>query len=74
LFSSLSSFPNYAKMREGKVILTPKQVENLIEKGSAIVILGRQVLNLDSWLEKHPGGAKVILHVVGNDTTDEINA
>jgi cytochrome b involved in lipid metabolism len=66
----------FVQMREpsGKIVLTPKQVEALIENGHAIVILGQHVLNLDSWLNYHPGGAKVILHVVGRDATDEINA
>ncbi|RAL62673.1 hypothetical protein DID88_004516 [Monilinia fructigena] len=31
-------------------------------------------LKLDSWLNHHPGGAKVILHVVGRDATVELDA
>lgn len=66
----------FVQMREpsGNTVLTLQQVEALIENGHAIVILGQRVLNLDSWLDSHPGGAKVILHVVGRDATDEINA
>jgi delta8-fatty-acid desaturase len=58
----------------GKVVLPPKKIEALIENGHAIVVFGQYVLNLDSWLHYHPGGAKVIHHVVGRDATDEINA
>lgn len=66
----------FIQMRDpaSKNVLTPSQVEALIENGHAIVIFGKRVLNLDSWLKYHPGGAKVILHVVGRDATDEINA
>jgi delta8-fatty-acid desaturase len=49
-------------------------VEDLIAEGHAIVILNDKVLKLDSWLRYHPGGDKTILHMVGKDATDEINA
>jgi delta8-fatty-acid desaturase len=55
-------------------ILSPKEVEDLIAEGHAIVILNDEVLKLDSWLRYHPGGDKTILHMVGKDATDEVNA
>jgi delta8-fatty-acid desaturase len=55
-------------------ILTPEQVQELILKGHSIIILGQKVLKLDSWLRSHPGGDKAILHMVGRDATDEVNA
>jgi delta8-fatty-acid desaturase len=54
--------------------LSPKEVEDLIAEGHAIVIFNDEVLKLDSWLRYHPGGDKTILHMVGKDATDEINA
>jgi delta8-fatty-acid desaturase len=55
-------------------MVSPKEVEDLIAEGHAIVILNDEVLKLDSWLRYHPGGDKTILHMVGKDATDEVNA
>jgi delta8-fatty-acid desaturase len=55
-------------------MVSPKEVEDLITEGHAIVILNDEVLKLDSWLRYHPGGDKTILHMVGKDATDEVNA
>jgi len=55
-------------------MVSPKEVEDLIAEGHAIVILNDEVLRLDSWLRYHPGGDKTILHMVGRDATDEVNA
>ena len=55
-------------------MVSPKEVEDLIAEGHAIVILNDEVLRLDSWLRYHPGGDKTILHMVGKDATDEVNA
>jgi delta8-fatty-acid desaturase len=60
--------------RQTERILSPQEVEDLIAEGHAIVILNDKVLKLDSWLRYHPGGDKTILHMVGKDATDEINA
>jgi delta8-fatty-acid desaturase len=55
-------------------MLSTKEVEDLIAEGHPIVILNDEVLKLDSWLRYHPGGDKTILHMVGKDATDEVNA
>ncbi|KXX77529.1 Delta(8)-fatty-acid desaturase [Madurella mycetomatis] len=55
-------------------ILAAAAVEGLIAEGRAIVIFEDYVLQLDSWLDKHPGGRLAILHMVGRDATDEIKA
>ncbi len=54
-------------------ILTPRAIERLIAAGKTIVIKDGRVLQLDGWLDKHPGGRLAILHMVGRDATDEIN-
>jgi len=54
--------------------ITPCEVHDLIADGHIIVIYQDYVLKLDSWLEKHPGGTLAILHMVGKDATDEIDA
>ncbi|KAF8867323.1 fatty acid desaturase [Acephala macrosclerotiorum] len=55
-------------------ILDTSYVEALIEDGTTVVIYNKSVLKLDSWLKHHPGGDKAILHFVGRDATDQINA
>lgn len=51
-----------------------REIEGLIADGRKIVILGNQVLKVDTWIPYHPGGDKSILHMVGQDATDEIRA
>ncbi|KAF8465924.1 fatty acid desaturase-domain-containing protein [Kalaharituber pfeilii] len=55
-------------------ILTRRQIEGMISEGRAIIIVDCMVLRLDSWLSYHPGGERAILHMVGKDATDEVNA
>lgn len=55
-------------------ILTRDQIVDLIAAGKAIVIYKQYVLNLTSWLPKHPGGEKAVYHMIGRDATDEMNA
>jgi delta8-fatty-acid desaturase len=56
------------------VVLTPREVENLIANGHAIVIYDQHVLKLDNWIKFHPGGDKAIHHLIGRDATDEMNS
>jgi delta8-fatty-acid desaturase len=55
-------------------LLSSRQIEGRIADGQTIVIYNDHVLRLDSWLQEHPGGQLAILHMVGRDATDEINA
>ena len=53
-------------------ILSPRLIGEMIAEGQAIVIFEDYVLQLNSWLSKHPGGHLAIQHMVGKDATDEI--
>lgn len=55
-------------------ILTRRQVEGMIADGKTIIIVDGMVLRVDAWLKYHPGGDKAIMHMVGRDATDEVNA
>ena len=55
-------------------VLSRSCVESLIAEGKKIVIVDGMVLKVDAWLPFHPGGDKAILHMVGKDATDEVNA
>jgi sphingolipid 8-(E)-desaturase len=54
--------------------LTRRKIQAGVAEGRILVILDDYVLQLDSWLDKHPGGRLAILHMVGRDATDEIKA
>jgi delta8-fatty-acid desaturase len=55
-------------------LLSRRQVEGLIAEGRSILIVDQQVLKVDAWLRYHPGGDKAIMHMIGRDATDEVNA
>lgn len=55
-------------------IISPDTVNAMIANGDIVVIVEEDVLRLNSWLNKHPGGSLVISHMVGRDATDEITA
>ena len=50
-----------------------REIEALIADGRIIIIREGRVLQLDGWLDKHPGGRLAVLHMVGRDATDEIS-
>ena len=62
------------RMPQKDTLLTPRQVEGMIADGRTVFIIDGKVLKVDAWLRYHPGGDKVILHMVGRDATDEVNA
>lgn len=61
-------------MARRETILTRRQVECLIAEGKNVIIVNQKVLLVDAWLKYHPGGDKAIMHMVGRDATDEVNA
>lgn len=54
-------------------MLSRQTIERRIMDGEVLVIYKGTVLRLNSWISRHPGGDKSILHMVGRDATDEIN-
>jgi delta8-fatty-acid desaturase len=57
-----------------EVLLSRRQIEGLIADGSSIIIVDQRLLKVDPWMKYHPGGDKAIMHMVGRDATDEVNA
>lgn len=57
-----------------EAVLSRSQVGALIADGRTIIIVDGKVLKVDAWLKYHPGGDKAIMHMVGRDATDEVNA
>jgi delta8-fatty-acid desaturase len=68
---------SWSKMGESKQqrLWTPTEVATRILEGDTIVIHQGRVLRITpAWLSSHPGGSLAILHFVGRDATDEVNA
>lgn len=61
-------------MSRPEAIFTRRQVEGLIADGKTIIVVDGGVLKVDPFLKYHPGGDKAIMHMVGRDATDEVNA
>lgn len=61
-------------MPQKEVVLIRRQVEGMIADGRTVIIVNGKVLKVDAWLRYHPGGEKAIMHMVGRDATDEVNA
>ena len=55
-------------------VLSRRQIEGLIADGRSIIIVEQMILKVDPWLKYHPGGDKALLHMIGRDATDEVNA
>lgn len=60
--------------RRKRTLYSRRQVEGLIADGRTIILVDQKVLKVDAWLRFHPGGDKAIMHMVGRDATDELNA
>jgi delta8-fatty-acid desaturase len=60
--------------RRKDTLYSRRQVEGLVAEGRTIIIVDQKVLKVDAWLKFHPGGDKAIMHMVGRDATDELNA
>lgn len=54
--------------------ITRVEVAKRIANGESLVLHRRRIYKLDSWLARHPGGELAILHFIGRDATDELEA
>jgi delta8-fatty-acid desaturase len=54
--------------------LSRDEIGQLIVRGHLLVLHRRLVYRLNGWASKHPGGALSILHFVGRDAVDELEA
>ena len=61
--------PNGFAKQESKAIFTREEVFQHRKKDDCWIILEGEVYNVTSWLTKHPGGARIVLHYGGEDAT-----
>lgn len=57
-----------------KTTLSRNEVRHLMSLGHVLVLHRRKVYRLNNWLGRHPGGHLAILHFVGRDAANEIEA
>jgi delta8-fatty-acid desaturase len=62
------------RVERSEVLLSRRQIEGLIADGRSIIVVDQRVLKVDAWIKYHPGGDKSVMHMVGRDATDEVNA
>jgi delta8-fatty-acid desaturase len=55
-------------------LLTRPEIAQRITQGALLIIYESLVINATAWAPHHPGGALALLHFVGRDATDEIEA
>lgn len=53
---------------------TRLELAEQILAGQLLTVYRHKVLRLNSWVAHHPGGDLALLHYVGRDATDEIEA
>jgi hypothetical protein len=64
----------YHAMSQHESTLSRDTILRWIAQGEVIVVYEGCALQLGAWIGRHPGGRLAILHMVGRDATDEINA
>jgi delta8-fatty-acid desaturase len=57
-----------------RTVFTREQVADRIILGQILFIYNQNLINATNWAAHHPGGALALLHFVGRDATDEIDA
>lgn len=65
---------NSTPVSRKEAILSLRLIEGLIADGRQVIVVDGKVLKVDAWLKYHPGGDKAIMHMIGRDATDEVNA
>jgi hypothetical protein len=55
-------------------LISRSELIGRIAQGENLVIYRSQVLDLTRWADKHPGGKLAVLHFVGRDASDEMDA
>ncbi|KAF3049132.1 hypothetical protein E8E11_010194 [Didymella keratinophila] len=61
-------------MSQHEPTLSRDAILRRIAQGELIVVYEGCALQLGAWIDRHPGGRLAILHMVGRDAADEINA
>lgn len=66
--------PNTTVKQQELPCYTREEVAGHRKKDDCWIVLHGQVYNVTSWLKRHPGGARVLMHYAGEDATVRITA
>lgn len=72
--SSSSTVLHSDQMDKQPQLLSREEIAQRICQGALLFIYRSNVINATQWAKYHPGGALAILHFVGRDATDEVEA
>jgi delta8-fatty-acid desaturase len=65
---------NNGSQKSSKPVLDRHTIATRISAGELLFIHRALVINASAWATKHPGGVLAVLHFVGRDATDEVEA
>ncbi|KAI8067198.1 delta-6-fatty acid desaturase [Gongronella butleri] len=57
-----------------RAIISADDFDKRVKQGERLFIFDNKVYKVDSFIARHPGGDRAILHGIGNDMTDEIRS
>ena len=55
------------------MMFTKNQLRDIHFLNKQLIIIGDNVYNISNWIDKHPGGKKLLEHCIGRDVTNEFN-
>lgn len=53
--------------------MTPKEFDSLVQKGHYLLILDNVVIDIERWIDYHPGGSFYLNNNIGKDITKFFN-
>lgn len=66
--------PNAPLQQEPLPCYTRRDVSNHKNLDDCWIIVDGEVYNVTSWLRRHPGGARILMHYAGEDATVSLQA
>jgi len=65
---------NDDSLKSAKPVIDRHTIAKRISTGELLFIYHALVINASAWANRHPGGVLAVLHFVGRDATDEVEA
>lgn len=61
--------PNTPQVQQDLPCYTREEVASHKKMDDCWIVVGGEVYNISSWLKRHPGGARILMHFAGEDAT-----
>jgi cytochrome b involved in lipid metabolism len=66
--------PNTPQVQRELSTYTRQEVAQHKQLDDCWIVVGGEVYNISSWLKRHPGGARILMHYAGEDATVSCSA